>query len=391
MQQLVRNHFRRHPVAWSGADKAEFSASDVRALHRSLPEYRPTPLLRLPGLARRLGVGEILVKAEAHRFGLKAFKALGATYAIYRFLCTQVNDESIPADRFYLERRVAPGRFTFCTATDGNHGRGVAWAAAKLNQKAVVFMPAGSADARVAAIRQEGAEAIVIDGDYDEAVRRAAAAAETHGWQVISDTSWEGYEEIPRWIAAGYSTLFNEIDEALGPSERIDAVLVPSGVGAMAAAAAWHFRGMHSDDQVRLISVEPCAAACLLESARTLDGRAVTGRGKLDSIMAGLNCGTPSRIAWPVVRDSYDAFLAVDDRTAVRAVRTYYYPEAGDPQVISGESGAATLAGLLALTGPDTPSETRRMLALGSLSNVLLLNTEGATDPAGFRRMVETD
>ena len=390
MQELIFNRFRRCPVIWPEVDRAELAALDVRSLHSSLPEYRPTPLVRLPGLAHRLGVGGILVKDEAHRFGLKAFKALGATYAIYRFLQRQLGDMITPADRFYRDCNLEPGRFTFCAATDGNHGRGVAWAAARLRQNAVVFMPAGSAEARVEAIRREGADVTVIDGDYDEAVHRAAETAEAYGWQIISDTSWDGYEEIPRWITAGYSTLFQEIDEALAPNERIDVVLVPSGVGALAAAAAWHFRGVHSDEQVKLISVEPGAAACLLESARTADGRAVAGHGKLDSIMAGLNCGTPSRIAWPLVRDSYDAFLAVDDSAAVRAVRTYYYPEPGDSQITSGESGAATLAGLLALTGADTPPETRRALALGAHARVLLLNTEGATDPAGFNRIVGT-
>jgi len=384
------NSFYQTLPQWLPVDRVELSDSRVQIVHRSLPEYRPTPLVRLPGLAGELGVGKILVKDESHRFGLKAFKALGATYAIFRFLLEELGDDNVSPADFYRSKELPPGQYAFCTATDGNHGRGVAWAAAKLNQMAVIFMPRGSVRARVEAIRTEGAEVHVVDGDYDEAVRQAIAAAAENGWHVISDTSWDGYEQIPRWITAGYFTLFAEIDEALNPGEEIDLAIVPAGVGALAAAAAWHFRGLRGPGKVKLVSVEPLEAACMLESIRTPDGHAVVCRGRLDSIMAGLNCGTPSRIAWPVIRDNYDLFLAVDDDYCRRAVRAYYNAERGDPRIIAGESGAASLAGLLAMLDRGAPGELRRQLGLDSHSTVLLLNTEGPTDPDGFQRILQS-
>jgi len=382
------NPFRLRRAWAAGPGLSEFEGDDIRSLHRSLPEYRPTPLHRLQGLAAKLGLGQVLVKDESHRFGLKAFKALGAAYAVYRFVQQRLTDAGAAAD-FYSREDVLPeGAFTFCTATDGNHGRGVAWVARKLRQRAVIYMPSGSSRARVKAIEGEGARVIVVDGNYDEAVRQAAADAKACGWQVISDTAWSGYEEIPRWIVAGYRTLFEEIDEALEADERPDIVIVPSGVGALAAAAAWHFRAHRADGQARLVSVEPLEAACMLESCQSTDGAPVTCRGRLDSIMAGLNCGTPSTVAWPLIKIGFDLFMTVDDATVVRAMRTCYYPAPGDPQIVAGESGAAAMAALLALRDQPELAGARGALGLGPGSTVLLLSTEGDTDPESFRRLV---
>jgi diaminopropionate ammonia-lyase len=311
------------------------------------------------------------VKDESRRFGLNAFKVLGASYAIHRFL---------EADQ---------GRHhTFATATDGNHGRAVAWAARRLGHDAVVFVPANTVAARIEAIRGEGARVVVVDGTYDDTVRRAAAAAEQHGWQVISDTAYPGYTQIPRWIMEGYSTLFAEAMQKLesASSPPPDAVFLQAGVGGLACAGAVVFarRGLRP----ALVSVEPTDADCLLASAGSPDGAITLARGKQDSIMAGLNCGTPSLLAWPVIRAFFDAYLAVDDELAREAMRRLAAGKSGDPRIVSGESGAAGLAGLLALCREPGLRAARASLGLGPRSRVLLVSTEGDTDPVSYRSIV---
>jgi len=390
-------------------------------VHRSLPEYQPTPLVTLPARARELGVGGVVVKDESHRYGLKAFKALGSTYAIYRFVRRHLesNGRSCPqAESFYQEVALPPGAFTFCTATDGNHGRGVAWVARKLRQQAVIYMPANSAPARIENIRKENAEVVVVDGSYDDAVVRCAEDAQARGWQIISDTSWTGYEEIPRWVQAGYLTMFNEIHAA--GDVPIDVVIVPAGVGALAAAAAWYYNRVYPPPRPKLVSVEPVGADCMLQSIISESGEPVSIKGELTSIMAGLNCGTPSPVAWPFMKLGYDLFMTVTDDDAREAMRVYFRstvskppfgfaqdrrgfrpieedhdrphdiarPHGDDPRIISGESGAATLAALMTLCRHSSFAEARDFLNLSPTSRVLLLNTEGDTDPEGFREIV---
>lgn len=349
--------------------------SDIESFHRSLPGYAPTPLVALPGLASSLGLGELWVKDEAHRFGLNAFKVLGASYAIHCFMATVSGRHD---------------HFTFATATDGNHGRAVAWAAHRLGQKAVIFVPEGTVSARIEAIRSEGAEAVVVNGTYDDTVRRAAAEAEKNGWQVISDTAYPGYMEIPGWVVEGYTTLFVEAARQLKSATggTPDVVLMQAGVGGMACAGTlFYFR---SGRRPTLVSVEPTDADCLLESIASPDGSIREAHGKQRSIMAGLNCGTPSLRAWPVVRAGIDAFLAVDDRFAVEAMRQLYHSAPGDPRIVAGESGAAGLAGLLALCHEPGLAEAREELHLSHTARVLLINTEGDTDPVAFRKIVGT-
>ncbi|MCK4461487.1 MAG: diaminopropionate ammonia-lyase [candidate division Zixibacteria bacterium] len=391
MTRFVSNTHRRTDPDWPADTVAAFSAPDISAVHRSLPEYRPTPLLSLPNLAHELGIGEILVKDESHRFGLKAFKALGSAYAIYRFVQKHLHEagrQYPPADQFYRESTLPKGTFVFCTATDGNHGRGVAWIARKLSQRAVIYMPTNSARARIQNIRKEGAEVIVVDGTYDDAVARCAKDALAHGWQIISDTSWPGYEEIPRWIQAGYLTMFGEIHA--NNDADIDIVIVPAGVGALAAAAAWYYNRVYPEPRPKLVSVEPVGADCLLQSILSETGEPVSLKGELASIMAGLNCGTPSQVAWPFVKLGFDLFMTVTDDAAREAMRTYYYPKGEDPRIISGESGAAGLAALLTLCNESSiaAADARAHLDLSPSTKVLLLNTEGDTDPEGFKSII---
>jgi diaminopropionate ammonia-lyase len=374
----------------------EAAAGAARHVHRAIRGYAPTPLVELPGLAAALGVGRLLVKDESQRFGLKAFKALGASYAIARWAAERWRErggekrapESLADGP--LPERIGP--VTFATATDGNHGRSVAWTARRLGQRAAIFMPALSAPARVEAIRGEGAKVMLVDGDYDAAVRRCADEAARHGWQVVSDTSWPGYVEIPRWVSDGYLTLFEEVDEQLAARglPPPDVVLVQVGVGALPAAAVSHYRAVGRAHRPRLVCVEPRAAACLLDSIAVGDGEPHVASGDLQTIMAGLACATPSLIAWPLVRDGFELFVAIDDEHARQAMRRLYHPIGSDPRVISGESGAAGLGALLALAGEAALAGARAGLGPDGDTTVLLLNTEGDTDPGHFAQVVGT-
>ena len=386
MSGIYLNPYRKSEPDWDILFSDIFTDLDILRLHKSLPEYKPTPLVELPALAKRLKLNKILVKDESHRFGLKAFKALGATYAIYRFIKERkirAGKKHISADEFYTASDILkPNEYTFCTATDGNHGRGVAWTANKLSQKAVIYMPSNTVPARAENIKKENAEVVIVTGNYDDAVKMAFEEAVKNGWQIISDTSWPGYTQIPLWIMAGYMTLFNEI-----ATENIDIVLIPAGVGALAGAAAWFYNKQFKNN-VKLISVEPDNADCMLESIKSPDGNPAISKGNQDSIMAGLNCGTVSPIAWPLVKAGFDLFMTVSDDICINAMQTYYKPEPDDPRIISGESGAATMAGLLTIMTDNKYGNIRERIGLNQKSTVLLLNTEGDTDPEFFRKTV---
>jgi len=377
--RLALNRFRQVPVPPSLLPAAQAQA---RAFHRALPGYQPTPLVPLPALAQALGVGQVWIKDESHRFGLNAFKALGASYAIYRFLKSRAGGAELAPASFLSPQAMAQRPpVTFTTATDGNHGRAVAWTASKLGQKAVIYVPRNTVKARIDALRGEGAEVVVVDGTYDDTVRRAAADAARHGRQVISDTAYEGYTEIPGWIMEGYGTLFEEIDEQFPAGQKPSSVFLQAGVGGLAYAGAAHYA--RQSVAPRLICVEPLDADCLLESILSANGSASMAKGKQDSIMAGLNCGTPSLLAWPLLRAAVDAFVAVDDDYARDAMRRL-----ASLGVVSGESGAAGLAGVLALLADPAAAAQRPQLGLGPTASVLLISTEGATDPESYARIV---
>lgn len=339
---------------WSPADSSAGPAtSAARDFHRTLPGYAPTPLVDLPELAAELGVGRVLVKDESSRLGLPAFKILGASWA-----CRQA-----------LTR--TPGAH-LVTATDGNHGRAVARMARQLDTGATIFVPAVMPESTAALIASEGAEVIRVGGDYDETVRTAARhAGDAPGRELVQDTAWEGYEQVPQWIVDGYQTLVAEIDEELGG--RPDLVAVPVGVGSLAQAVVEHYRAEHcrsaasgATHTTRLLSVEPDTAACVLAS---LHGGTPTSVATADTIMAGLNCGTISSLAWPVLRAGCDAAVAIPDEAALTASR--------DLQALgvsSGPCGAATLAGVRSALGDPT---RRAGLDLPEDAVVVLLSTEG--------------
>jgi len=397
MCKYAFNELCRPRPEWAGAEYAFLKDSGMLDFHRSLPGYEATPLRELPDLAFRLGLGAIFVKDESKRFGIKAFKALGASYAMYRFLKKQwqgrFTTSFTPASFQDAAALAKLGSFTFCAATDGNHGRAVAWTAKKLGQKAVIYMPADSVTARVENIRGEGAEVVLVGGTFDDCVKRCAADAAANNWQAISDTAYPGYREIPGWILLGYTSIFAELEGLLHRPEKagVDAVILPAGVGGLAAAGAFYYSKRYGAKRPVLIGVEPVSSDCFLESVRFGKGEALPTRGKQTSIMAGLNCGVPSPLAWPIVRDAIPFFLAVGDEYAKQAMRRYYRPLGMDPRVISGESGASGLAALLALTGSEKLASVRSKLPLGRDSRVLLLNTEGDTNPINFQKIVQSE
>lgn len=354
------------------------------AFHRQLPGYAPTPLIDAPDLARSLGLRQLLIKDESHRLGLPAFKILGASWAIYRALEKRLG-RSLEAWRTLeeLRERIAPLRpLALTTATDGNHGRAVAHVASLFGFAARVFVPAGTARARIEGIAREGAQVEIVAGTYDEAVARAALEAGER-CLVISDTSWPGYEEIPRWVMEGYSTIFHEIDDELARrgEEAPDLIAIQFGVGALAAAVVRHYPASRPNESTKILSVEPLRAACGLASI--VAGEIVTVPGPHDSIMAGLNCGRPSPVAWPIVSRGIDAFLAIGDERARAAMRAL-----ARLGIVAGETGAAALAGMIELLTGSNNAEHRAALGISANSRALVLVTEGATDPASYRQIV---
>jgi diaminopropionate ammonia-lyase len=355
-------------------------------LHRRLPGYGETPLVDAPGLADVLGVGKVFVKDESSRLGLPAFKVLGASWAVYRALEERLGDGGFGdywEEIGELKAKLEPLRpVSLVAATDGNHGRAVARVARLLGLGARIFVPEDMVPARREAIAGEGAEVVVVGGTYDDAVERSAEEAGERGI-VISDMSWPGYERIPFWVIEGYSTMLWEVEDELGRrGERgPDLVVVQVGVGAFAAAVARHFRRPGASPRPKLVGVEPAGAACLFEAVAA--GRIVSVPGPHDSIMAGLNCGRPSVVAWPTLRKSMDLLLAVDDEPTREAMRLV----AGSG-VVSGETGAAGLGGLLELLRAEEAEEARRALGVGEETRVLIFNSEGATDSRAYERIM---
>ena len=357
--------------------------------HRRLPGYEETPLVDAPGLAEALGVGKVLVKDESSRLGLPAFKILGASWAAYRALEERLPEGAVRDWETLEELResLEPLRpLNLVAATDGNHGRALARVAGLLGLGARIFVPEDMAAARREAIAGEGAEVVVVGGAYDEAVERSAAEEGERGL-VISDMSWPGYERIPSWVIEGYSTMLWEIDDELERRGEAwpDLAVVQIGVGAFAAAVIRHFRGPRTLRHPKVLGVEPANAACVMRSVA--EGRIVSLPGPHDSIMAGLNCGRPSLVAWPTVLRGADVFISVDDEPAREAVRLM-----ASSGIVSGETGAAGLGGLLELlrggSAAQQQEEARRALRANLESRVLLFNCEGATDPDYYRKLV---
>lgn len=370
------------------------AAANALQFHRSLPMYEKTELVSLGSAAEKLGVKEIFIKDESTRFGLKAFKGLGGSYAVFRILCDKLGMDyrtAVYSDFITDENREKCSRVVFVTATDGNHGRGVAWASSLFGCKAYVYMPVGSAEARRKAIEEAGAqEAVICNVNYDMTVQYARRQADEKGWILIQDTAWEGYEKISRWIVEGYLTMGEEICDQLNgviPTH----VFLQAGVGAMAGGMIGYLSNVFSDREPVFTIVEPSTVACLYESAKAGDGKTHSIPGDPVTIMAGLNCGTPCSITWPIIRDRAGFYCACADEVSENAMCFLAGPSDDKEKIISGESGAVTVGALMEIMKDD---QMRTEMGIDGNSIILLINTEGDTDPEGYHRIVgrkETD
>ena len=369
----------------------EAQVAQAHGFHQSFPQYTETPLVGLPHLAQKLGVGGIFVKDESKRFGLNAFKVLGGSYAMAKYIAGVLGRDvgELPYQALTSDPvRDALGQVTFFTATDGNHGRGVAWAANQLGQKSVVYMPFGSAPYRLEKIRAERATATIENMNYDDAVRLAyQESKKVPNGVVIQDTAWDGYEEIPGWIMQGYGTMALEAHKQLQAAGTDPThVFLQAGVGSLAGAVQGYFAEQYESKCPKTVIVEPHVANCHYQSA--VAGGLRTVDGEMQTIMAGLACGEPNTISWEILKHWSDCFVSCPDWVAARGMRMSAAPLPGDAPILSGESGAVGLGLLSAMMEQDDLRELRDGLGLDANSVVLLFSTEGDTDPQKYQDIV---
>ncbi|MDD2633932.1 MAG: diaminopropionate ammonia-lyase [Bacteroidales bacterium] len=344
--------------------------SNAIEFHSSLSEYNPTPLISLPNLSKKHNVGNIYVKDESFRFGLNAFKGLGASYAIHKSLTKN------------------PKTAIFCTATDGNHGRAVAWAATKFGKKSVIYVPKDTSLNRIKAIENEGAKVIRVNGNYDEACLQAEKMSKENDWTLVQDMAWEGYTEIPALIMAGYLTLFKELESNIHKNNKsqIDLVFLQAGVGSMAGAGVYYYLNKYGENRPKIVIVEPEQADGILFSFK--NNKLSTSVGNSNTIMAGLNCETPSMSAWDLLKSGADYSIKVSDDYAKMAIRELYFPTGSDKRIISGESGVGGFAGFLAILNEKEFRTIKSELEINKNTNILFISTEGNTDKQIFEEII---
>jgi len=368
----MSNYFINKPTNRINSNLTTLILSESKAIeyHKSLLAYQSTPLVSLPNLAKKYNIGNIYIKDESHRFGLSAFKGLGASYAINKILEQNPNVE------------------IFCAATDGNHGRAVAWASKIASKKAIIFVPGDTTENRINSIRSEGAEVIKFDGNYDETCVFAEEVSKKKGWQLVQDTAWENYEEIPAQIMAGYLTAFQEIEDNLHslPAPKIDIVFLQAGVGSWAAAAVWYYLNRYGNNRPKIVLVEPYEADGILASFKA--NKRINPDCTFKTIMAGLNCGIPSLNAWDIIKNGADISIKVKDEFAELAIRELYYANGADERIIAGESGVGGLAGFIDIMTTDDSRVLIEKLEIKSTTSVLIYNTEGATDIDSFNKII---
>lgn len=346
--------------------------SDSLNFHSSLNNYSPTPLHHLKELSKWLGVHSIYVKDESIRFGLKSFKGLGTSYALHEII---TSNSAIN---------------TFCTTTDGNHGKALAWSARLAEKNSVIIVPKHTTDARIKSIQNEDAEVEIFDGNYDDACLHAEKLCRQNGWQLVQDVAWEGYEEIPAQIMAGYLSIFKEMENNLHSISKagIDIVFLQAGVGSFASAAVWYYLNRYGTKKPKIVIVEPMEADCVLESFR--QKKLSSSNGKQQTIMAGLNCGIPSSIAWPILQSGVNVSMRIEDIYSRQAMRMLADPIFNDPAIIAGESGAAGVAAFLAILREKKFKSLIKHLNINATSKILFFNTEGDTDPESFLEIIST-
>ena len=390
--QMIRNdHVDMTAIpAFLSKDATE----NVRRFHHSVKGYAPTPLVSLEDYATAHGVRAVLVKDESPRFGLNAFKGAGSIYAVARVVCEELNIDPAEAtlelfSQSPYKEKIA--EMVFITTTDGNHGKGVSWAAGLLGAKSYVYMPAGTLEVRAQAIRDAGsAEVTITDLSYDDCVRYTAKLAEEKGWFLVQDTSWEGYEKVPAWIAQGYSTMVFEAAEQMRVMglERPTHIFLQAGVGTMAGGVLGTVTGIYKDHIPVVSIVEPDQNACIFESARYGDGMPHKSTGSQKTIMAGLNCGEACTVTWPILDKLASYYFAFPDEVAERGMRMLAAPTGKDQKIISGESGAAPMGLVSLLLEKNEFKAYREELGIDQDAVILVISTEGATDPEGYRRVV---
>ncbi|MCG6190668.1 diaminopropionate ammonia-lyase [Maribellus maritimus] len=359
-----------HKIIVNSITNSILEQNDAYSYHTSLHNYKPTPLIHLPNLSQKYHVGNIYIKDESFRFGLNAFKVLGASYAVNCIL------------------KEIPKAETFCTATDGNHGRAVAWSAKKFGKKAIVFVPKTTTEERIKAIQKEGATVIKVDGNYDYTCETVKNESSKNNWVLIQDTAWKNYVEIPSLIMAGYLTLFKEMENSLHTSAKpkIDILIIQAGVGSLAGAAIYYYLKKYKKNSPEIVVVEPKEADGVLRSFKR--NKISTSNGNSCTIMAGLNCETPSYSAWDLLKSGVNVSIRIDDIYAKQAIRELYYPIGSDPKIIAGESGAAGFAGFISVMQNKSYELVRKELNINENTNILFINTEGDTDKNSFNRII---
>ena len=348
------------------------SNSNSLEFHSSLDCYNESPLFNLDFLSKELNISKLYIKDESKRFGLNAFKVLGASYAVCKIL------------------KKNPEISIFCAATDGNHGKAVAWSAKKYNKESVIYVPKETTKLRIKAIEFYGADVHQLDLNYEETCAYASKKSIEMNWQLIQDTSWENYEEVPALIMSGYLTHFLEIEKTLcdDDSSGFDIVFLQSGVGSWAASYIWYCLNRFGKNRPKIVLVEP-SESCGVFQSFTEDKR-ISPLGSLDTIMAGLNCGIPSKSAWEIIKNGCDAVITISDEDVKSSMRILYSPKENDPKIISGESGAAGLAGLIKTINSKSLQDLRAHINLSESSKILVFNTEGDTDKNSFQGIVKS-
>lgn len=388
--QLVTNSLAgQGPVGSSSV----FPPAACEAAHEEIsswPKYTPTPLVSLSGLARANSLAQVWYKDEAHRFGLGSFKALGGAYALFRLLQKEIAERTgtVPTSDELRNGtfKAITKDITVTTATDGNHGRSVAWGAKQFHCRCVIYVPRQCSQNRQLAIEKYGAEVKRCTVGYDRTVRRCNEEAGRNGWLVVSDTSWDGYEEIPAIVMQGYTVMIAELRAQMGSASPPTHVFVQGGVGGLAAAVCAGFRNLWGAQSPQIIVVEPSGAACLFASA--VSEKPTPAPGKVHTIMAGLDCGRVSPVAWRVLSQGAQFFMTVPDSVVSHCMRLLASSPYGDPRVVAGESAIAGLAGLLHVVKDE---QARRQLGLSPESRILLLGTEGATDPHVYKQLIASN
>ena len=366
----------------------------VRTFHESFPQYNRTPLAKLDHMAEYLGLKNVFVKDESYRFGLNAFKVLGGSYAIAKYIAQKTGKDVSDLPYSVLtsdELKKELGSITFYTATDGNHGRSVAWTCNRLHQPCVIHMPFGTTQTRLNHVLAEHATATIEELNYDDCVRKAAAEAnDDPNGVIIQDTAWDGYEEIPTWIMQGYSTMAYEADEQMEGygCDRPTHIFVQAGVGSLAGAIQGYFANRYKGNEPKVVVVEASVAACLFKSAYAGDGNVRFVDGEMLTLMNGLACGEPSTISWDILRNHVHTFVSCPDWVTAKGMRLLAAPIKGDVPVTAGESGAVTMGLLYNIMKNDDYKKLREELELDADSKVLMFVTEGDTDPDRYKSIV---